>query len=967
MSRISLFITTFLLCLQPVLTFAAKSVQTAPATEFTTDYRLFDANRIRNWFSNIGEITTLPTIRTAGLEWPTGTGLTAVFTSGLWIAGKVNGEIRTAAAEYSSEFQPGKVIYDSVTAAQPGIPDDPTLAKYKIYTINRGDVTSDDYLNWPVADGAPVDAEGKPLLLGDQTHWYVCNDFESEVHRNLWDSNPLGLEVQTTVWGYNTPEFRDVMFIKWLIINKSGQTIQDAYIGIWSDPDVGQATDDYVGCDTILNIGYCYNGDSLDRDYGLYPPAVGYDLLQGPIVPSVGDSAFASGEWIQNYKNINMTAFIKYTNASDVFRDPDGRIVVYYYLRGLTYDGKNWRDPDGNIIHHLYAGDPVTKSGYTEFDDDDPGDRRFLMSSGPFDLASWIDSDTDGIPEVGEQGVQEVVAAVIIAAGNSNLNSVAQLKDLARFTATYYRYQDNRPHITLTNPVADSVYSGTIYIQWTDDPAYPIADKVNIELSTDNGYSWQTLVKLPNNPGSFTWNPYFPSMASTPDFGLGKIRVVGFSGNDCLGFAENAGTFSFNNIYFNTSPQIFNIQQESGYNMDISEDFPLQWQIVDPDNTDLSISLQMKNNFQDWLTIFTDLPAKGEWVWPSYLFPNSSDCHLRLCASDNINTTTSEIPHHLNVQNERRKSISLNHVSGRANPLKIRVALVDSAQTNSLEHEFEIRFEAGDATTYSIWDLSTNTAILSGLSVEDSLNESPLFEGLAATVYGYSAMRYLPGSSGWTQGDCNWYYDLVSQSGRHFPAEYEIRFTASGSTDINGTSAPYEIWNITDNRQPTFLAYKIEANRYVIAIYEEYNGTLQIVWVITLTAPTTGSVAPATGDICHFYISIPLAADDVYRFSNRYTGIENETFLPNSFALLPGYPNPFNPTTTILYQLPEQTSVEITAYNLLGQQVKRLVKEQKPAGTYFVIWDAADLPSGIYLIRMTAGDFYKVQKYILLK
>jgi len=85
------------------------------------------------------------------------------------------------------------------------------------------------------------------------------------------------------------------------------------------------------------------------------------------------------------------------------------------------------------------------------------------------------------------------------------------------------------------------------------------------------------------------------------------------------------------------------------------------------------------------------------------------------------------------------------------------------------------------------------------------------------------------------------------------------------------------------------------------------------------------------------------------------------------FTLLPAIPNPFNPITTIHYQIPEQSFVEITAYNLLGQEVKRLVKEQKPAGTYSVNWDAGNLSSGIYLIRMTAGSFTKVQKCILLK
>jgi len=94
---------------------------------------------------------------------------------------------------------------------------------------------------------------------------------------------------------------------------------------------------------------------------------------------------------------------------------------------------------------------------------------------------------------------------------------------------------------------------------------------------------------------------------------------------------------------------------------------------------------------------------------------------------------------------------------------------------------------------------------------------------------------------------------------------------------------------------------------------------------------------------------------------------DDKTPSPETFALNAIIPNPFNPTTTIRYQLPEQSLVEITAYNLLGQDVKQLVREQKPAGKYSIVWNAENLPSGIYLIRMTAGDFHEVQKCLLLK
>ena len=1003
MSRLSVLSAIFFVCLQLLFAAADKQVRIATATTFTPDYRQFDANRIRNWFSNVGEISNYSITGNGGMFWPNTTGYLVVFQSGIMLAGiDESGQYnnyRASLVMYDHSFQPGNVAY--IDSLSPGTPNDPNSQCFRIYSIRVGDCSdplsshyNPDYTAWPVASGAPANdgeyftdlnldgvytygetyedfnrngiydtpdgvlTEGQdpPLYIGDQTHWYVMNDFYND---DPWDFKDVGVEIQVTTYGFAQKELEDVLFIKWLVVNKSGQQIKKTYFGLFKDPDIGKGSDDYIGCDTLLNLGYCYNGNLTDNDFGIYPPAVGTVLLQGPIIPQSGSQAFAGGRFFTGYVNLPMTAFIYFPYYQWI--DEEREYGFYNLLSGKLFDSGPFINPEtGAQTKYCYPGDPITGSGWINADSNAPDDVRYILSTGPFDLNTWIDINDNNLAEIGEPGVQEITTAIIIVQGNSNLNAISHLRDLARFTSTYYRYQDNRPHITITSPTADSIYSGTILIKWTNESTYPIAEKIDIEVSTDNGYSWEKIISLSDNPGNYLWNP-----GDSIDIALGKIRITGYYNPTCSGIG--IGSFIYNSPNIDSPPEIFNLQQAYGYTIDISGDFPLQWQIVDPDNTNLSISLQMKNNFQDWQTIFTDLPAKGEWIWPSYLFPNSSDCRLRLCASDINGTTLSEIPHHINLQNERHKLIPLNHVSGKANRIKIQVALVDSSKASSLEHDFEIRFTAGDTITYSIWDLSTNSAVVSDLPIADSLNESPLFEGLAATVYSYPYIRYLPGFSGWTQGYCNWSYDLVNQSGRYFPAEYEIRFTTSGSTDINGTMVPYEVWNVTDNYQPTFLAYKIESDRYVIAVYEEYNGSQKIVWVITLTAPAEGSIAPVAGDICHFYISIPPSSDDIYGFSNRYTKIAKEPVLPDRFVLMPNLPNPFNPSTIIKYQLPEQSMVEITAFNLLGQEVKRLIREQKPAGKYSVVWNAENLPSGIYLIRMTAGNFYKVQKCLLLK
>ena len=97
-------------------------------------------------------------------------------------------------------------------------------------------------------------------------------------------------------------------------------------------------------------------------------------------------------------------------------------------------------------------------------------------------------------------------------------------------------------------------------------------------------------------------------------------------------------------------------------------------------------------------------------------------------------------------------------------------------------------------------------------------------------------------------------------------------------------------------------------------------------------------------------------------------GVEDEiTGLPTEYALSNAYPNPFNPTTTIEYSLPQSGDVSLIIYNLTGQEVTRLVSEVQQAGYHKVTWDASNFSSGIYFYRLQAGDFVQTRKMMLLK
>jgi hypothetical protein len=93
---------------------------------------------------------------------------------------------------------------------------------------------------------------------------------------------------------------------------------------------------------------------------------------------------------------------------------------------------------------------------------------------------------------------------------------------------------------------------------------------------------------------------------------------------------------------------------------------------------------------------------------------------------------------------------------------------------------------------------------------------------------------------------------------------------------------------------------------------------------------------------------------------------------PGVYKLEQNYPNPFNASTTIKYSVSENSFVELTIYNILGEKVKTIVRDSKPAGSYTIVWDGTDhdnntLPSGIYFYRLQAGDFTSTNRMILMK
>jgi len=107
----------------------------------------------------------------------------------------------------------------------------------------------------------------------------------------------------------------------------------------------------------------------------------------------------------------------------------------------------------------------------------------------------------------------------------------------------------------------------------------------------------------------------------------------------------------------------------------------------------------------------------------------------------------------------------------------------------------------------------------------------------------------------------------------------------------------------------------------------------------------------------------------LYNLGGGTVGIQDQEIeeIPASFSLAQNFPNPFNPTTTIQYSLPQAGNISLKIFNLLGEEVKTMADEYQEAGNHSVHFNANSLASGIYFYRLQAGSFVETKKMILLK
>jgi len=449
---------------------------------------IMDVNNITSWISVIsspGGLGWPPLIRNSwNGTFPRGSGVGMIYREGLMIGGLVNDGslpvLRAQGVFYRTSMIPGKIT----AQGQAENPSDPNVRRvwrvrpdYKtadlradaaeffqkpLKDVTDADVAAvrqqyeNDWMDWPASKGAPwytttgpdayqvkygpgFDPNNPNHVPGipgaHQTVWTVANDLNSDIGIQVFGSPSIGLELQVTEWAYSVSNpLNNIIFQQFRIIYKGtatsnpGSRIDSMYIVKWSDPDLGNYSDDLAGCDSVLGLGFVYNANTVDAEYqalGYPAPAVGFDFLQGPAyyTGNPNDSAVIGLKWRKGYKYWSenaLSAFVFFAAGTGI-SDPTNQYEWYNLMRaGLPRPAYPDYRPfwtafrDGYPTRYAVAGDPVTRTGWIDGREIPPGDRRIVLVTGPFSMSL---GDT-----------AEIVVALIGAMGADNISSVQVLK-----------------------------------------------------------------------------------------------------------------------------------------------------------------------------------------------------------------------------------------------------------------------------------------------------------------------------------------------------------------------------------------------------------------------------------------------------------------------------------------------------------------------------------------------------------
>jgi len=461
-------------------------------------YQNLDINQVDAWYGNRGQMFW-DEIGDPKYEVPKGSGKTSTFAGGLWLSALTGEDTLVAAVrflDHGYDFSPGPL---RATGALQGTSDTAYAQNFdRIWKLTRDQINYHhwhyndpaynmpaDIAQWPAhgntAEGyaqnlAPfvdVNSNGQyepqlgdyPEIKGDMSLYWIFND--ALAPHGETNGGIMGVEIHAQAYAYacDTLSGTDsainyTTFLDYSVYNRSINDYTNVSSGFWTDADLGDATDDYVGCHVGLNSTYFYNGDDIDGDgsnntYGANPPAQFVTVLSGPEAePADGFDNDNDGTIDENGEKLLMNQFIYFWNSSGSQQgDPQLAKDFYNYMHGywkngrpLVYGGTGYQNTGGTPAKYMFPGDSdpwnngtygidpqyALPGGWTEENESNsPSDKRGLISIGDRHLNS------------GEH-LEYTLAFVWSRGDNGAWSSVEKgFNDVARITEMYQTGQLN--------------------------------------------------------------------------------------------------------------------------------------------------------------------------------------------------------------------------------------------------------------------------------------------------------------------------------------------------------------------------------------------------------------------------------------------------------------------------------------------------------------------------------------------
>ncbi len=156
---------------------------------------------------------------------------------------------------------------------------------------------------------------------------------------------------------------------------------------------------------------------------------------------------------------------------------------------------------------------------------------------------------------------------------------------------------------------------------------------------------------------------------------------------------------------------------------------------------------------------------------------------------------------------------------------------------------------------------------------------------------------------------------------------------------------------------PVLFQWRSDLANYYdsVKLTDVFDGSL-----LTLNMETVDSLNVAAQLLQSFFII-------AYGPKGLPSAVESHPEVAGSYRLFDNFPNPFNPATTIGFDIPRRTGVHLAVFDMLGREVAVLVNSEMNPGHHAIVWEASDLPGGVYVARLTAGSFSATNKMVYLK